>query len=184
MRLDKDLGELFAHLDQKVGRGNYVVAFSADHGVAPIPQQMQTTGVDAGVLSLPELKDRIEKALEPFNFPKPAIVKMAGNDIYFAAGVYLQLKQDVAAMHAVLEAVTTMPGVAAVYRTEDVNAGNATSSDFRRAFTLSYFAGRSGDLFVLQKPYWLRKARRKDRSGQPAPVTELPTITISACPFC
>ena len=26
VRLDKDLGELFTHLDQKVGRGNYVVA--------------------------------------------------------------------------------------------------------------------------------------------------------------
>jgi predicted AlkP superfamily pyrophosphatase or phosphodiesterase len=29
--LDKDLGELFTHLDQKVGRGNYVVALTADH---------------------------------------------------------------------------------------------------------------------------------------------------------
>jgi len=35
VRLDKDLGDLFAHLDQKVGRGNYVVALSADHGVVP-----------------------------------------------------------------------------------------------------------------------------------------------------
>ena len=31
IRLDKDLGELFAHLDAKVGRGNYIVALSADH---------------------------------------------------------------------------------------------------------------------------------------------------------
>ena len=70
VRLDKDLGELFAHLDQKVGRGNYVVALSADHGVAPIPDRHGKDGVDAGVLSLPELKDRIEKALEPFNYAK------------------------------------------------------------------------------------------------------------------
>ena len=155
VRLDKDLGELFSHLDQKVGRGNYVVALSADHGVAPIPADMTKTGVDAGVLSLPELKDRIEKALEPFNYAKPAIARMAGNDIYFSTGVYGQLKQDPAAMHVVLDAVTTMPGVAVVFRTEEVNAGSTTLSEFRRAFTYSYFAGRSGDLFVLQKPYWL-----------------------------
>src|SRR5262249_19875299 len=31
IRLDKDVGNLLAHLDQKVGRGNYVVALSADH---------------------------------------------------------------------------------------------------------------------------------------------------------
>src|SRR6202023_134240 len=74
--LDKDLGELFAHLDKKVGRGNYVVALSADHGVVPIPEDMQTTGADAGVLHLPELQARIEKALEPFNYPQPAIPRI------------------------------------------------------------------------------------------------------------
>ncbi len=162
VRLDKDLGELFAHLDQKVGRGNYVVALSADHGVAPIPLQTQALGVDAGVLSLPDLKARIEKALEPFNYAKPAIARMAGNDIYFAPGIYGQLKQDPAAMHAVLDAVTTMPGVAAVFRTEDVSPANATLSDMRRALTLSYFAGRSGDLFVVQKPYWLLESSAAD----------------------
>ncbi len=155
VRLDKDLGELFAQLDQKVGRGNYVVALSADHGVAPIPLQTQAIGVSAGVLSLPELKARIEKALEPFNYAKPAIARMAGNDIYFAPGIYGQLKQDPAAMHAVLDAVTTMPGMAAVFRTEELSSANATLSELGRAFTLSYFAGRSGDLFLVQKPYWL-----------------------------
>src|SRR5713226_8386670 len=72
VRLDKDLGELFADLDQKVGRGNYVVALSADHGEAPVPEDMQKTGVDAGVLHLAELQEKMEKALEPFNLARPA----------------------------------------------------------------------------------------------------------------
>ncbi len=88
VRLDKDLGELFAHLDQKVGRGNYVVALSADHGVAPIPGDMQKTGVDAGFVSVPDLKDRIEKALIPFKYAQPAIARITGNDIYFAPGIF------------------------------------------------------------------------------------------------
>lgn len=162
VRLDKDLGELFAHLDQRVGRGNYVVALSADHGVAPIPAEMQKTGVDAGVLSLPELKERIEKTLEPFNYAKPAIARITGNDIYFAPGIYGQLKLDAAAMNAVLDAARTMPGVATVFRSEDVNAGNTTLFEPRRAFTLSYFSGRSGDLFVLQKPFWLLESSAAD----------------------
>ena len=86
VRLDKDLGELLKHLDEKVGRGKYVVALSADHGVAPIPADIGKTGVDAGILSLPELKERIEKALERFNYPNPAIARVAANDIYFSHG--------------------------------------------------------------------------------------------------
>jgi predicted AlkP superfamily pyrophosphatase or phosphodiesterase len=155
VRLDKDLGELFAFLDKKVGAGNYVVALSADHGVAPIPVDMQKTGVDAGVLSLPELQARIEKALEPMNYPKPVVARMAGNELYFSEGVCGRLKADPAAMKAVLDAISTMPGVAAVYRAEDLGNGTTPIAQTRKAAVLSYFAGRSGDLYVLQKPYWL-----------------------------
>ena len=153
--LDKNLADLFAHLDKKVGRGNYVVALSADHGVAPIPEDMQKTGVDAGRLSLAELQDKIEKALEPFNYSKPAIARITDSGIYFAPGVYEKLKQDRAAMQAALNAALAQPGVAAVYRAEELKDRPATKSPTRDAMADSYFPGRSGDLFVLQKPYWL-----------------------------
>ncbi len=104
VRLDKDLGELFADLDQKVGRGNYVVALSADHGEAPVPEDMQKTGVDAGVLHLAALQEKMEKALEPFNLAKPAIARIHGSDVYFAPDVYEKLEQDPKAMRAVIDA--------------------------------------------------------------------------------
>jgi hypothetical protein len=126
---------------------------------------MERNGFDAGVLSLPALKERMEKALAPFNYAKPAIARMSGNEVYFAPGVYLQLRQDAAAMHAVLDAALSMPGVTAAFRTEDVSGQTATISEMRRAFELNYFAGRSGDLFVLQKPYWLT-----DHSANPSRV--------------
>jgi predicted AlkP superfamily pyrophosphatase or phosphodiesterase len=155
VRLDKDLGELLEHLDKKVGRGNYVVAFSADHGVVPIPEDMQKTGADAGVLSLPELQERMEKALEPFNYTKPGVAKISGSDVYFSQGIYEQLKKDPAAMRAVLDAALLQPGVAAVYRAEQLSDRPATQSPLRRAMAASYFPGRSGDLLIAPKAYWL-----------------------------
>ena len=155
VRLDKDLGELFTFLDKRVGIGNYLVALSADHGVAPIPTDMQKTGVDAGILVLPELQDRIEKALEPFNYTRPVVARISGNEVYFSEGIYGRLKADPPAIKAVLDTITSTPGVAAVYRAEELNNGTTPISLTRRAAVLSYFAGRSGDLFVLQKPYWL-----------------------------
>jgi len=155
VRLDQDLGKLFAHLDRQVGRGNYVVALSADHGVAPIPEDMQGTGADAGVLHLPELQERIEKALEPFSYQKPAVAQIRGSDVYFAPGVYDQLRQDPVAFGSVRNAVLAQPGVAAVYRAEELRDRPATQSPAQRAMAYSYFPGRSGDLFILPKPYWL-----------------------------
>src|SRR5258708_5031225 len=155
VRLDRDLGELFAHLDKRVGRGNYVVALSADHGVAPIPEDMQKTGANAGVLSLVELRERMEKALEPFNYGKPAIVRISGSDVYFSPGVYDRLKGDAAAVKAVVEAAMSQPGVAELYRAEDLLGRPATQSPLRRAMAASYFPGRSGDLFIVPKAYWV-----------------------------
>jgi predicted AlkP superfamily pyrophosphatase or phosphodiesterase len=155
IRLDKDLGELFEHLDKKVGRGNYVVALSADHGVVPVPEDMQKTGADAGVLSLVELRERMEKSLEAFNYGKPAIARISGSDVYFSPGVYDRLKGDAAAMKVVVEAAMAQPGVAEVYRAEELADRPATQSPLRRAMAASYFARRSGDLFIVPKAYWL-----------------------------
>ncbi|GAC1680244.1 MAG: alkaline phosphatase family protein [Candidatus Acidiferrum sp.] len=155
VRLDKDLGELLEHLDKKVGRGNYVVALSADHGVVPVPEDLQKTGADAGVLHLPELQERIEKALEPFNYTKPAIARTSGSDVYFSRGIYERLKSDAAAMRAVMDAAQAQPGVAAVYRAEELQDRPATKSSLRDAFSAGYFPGRSGDLLIVPKAYWL-----------------------------
>jgi hypothetical protein len=155
VRLDKDLGELLVHLDQKVGKGNYIVALTADHGVAPIPEDMKKTGFEAGVLSVPDLNERMEKALEPFHYPKPAIARIAGNDVYFSSGIYDKLKENPAALRAVVDAATTTPGVAAVYGAEELSKANQTLSQTLTALTLSFFPSRNGDLLVIQKPYWL-----------------------------
>jgi predicted AlkP superfamily pyrophosphatase or phosphodiesterase len=174
VRLDRDLGELFTHLDRRIGQGNYIVALTADHGVAPIPADMQKIGFDANVLNLAELKERIEDALEPFNFPKPAIAHIGGNETYFAKGVYDRLRREPPAMKAVLDAALSTPGVATVLRAEELNSGAKSVSHMRTAAALSFLAERSGDLYVLQQPYWLtagsaESAKRSTGTGHGTP---------------
>ena len=154
VRLDDALGRLFEHLDRTVGSRNYIVAFSADHGVAPIPEQMVLAGMEAGRVSMKEVAERVEKALESLPGPSPKVARYSAGDIYFAPGVYAQLAADPARMHAVIEAILSMRGVARVLRSEDLAARRATTDWVERAASLSYFAGRSGDLTVVPKPYW------------------------------
>jgi predicted AlkP superfamily pyrophosphatase or phosphodiesterase len=153
-RLDRDLAVFFAHLDKAVGRGNYVVALSADHGGAPIPEDLVKTGVNAGWLNLEEVKERIGKALEQLNYPKPAVADIGGSDVYFTAGTYDKLKADPAAMRAVIEAIESVPGVANVYRAEELEDRPATESPIRRAEAASFLKSRSGDLLIVPKPFW------------------------------
>ena len=154
-RLDRDLATLFAHLDKSVGRGNYVVAFSADHGVAPVPEDFRKKGIDAGRLNTLEVKQRIEAALEPFHYAKPAVMEVGGADIYFSPGTYARLKTDPRAMQAVLDAVQSVPGVARVYSAEEVADRPLIDHSFLTAEAAGFYKPRSGDLLMVPKPYWI-----------------------------
>lgn len=46
-RLDGELGELFSYLDEHVGKGRWVAALSADHGVLTMPEYLQSQGEGA-----------------------------------------------------------------------------------------------------------------------------------------
>ncbi len=163
VRLDKDLGDLFAHLDARVGRGNYLVALSADHGVAPVPEDMQKTGAEAGVLYTSEVQEKMEQALEALNYPKPVVARISSSNIYFSPGLYERLKNEPAAMRAAFDAIRSVPGVADVYRAEDLQDRPASRNPIRNAEANSYFPGRSGDLRIVPKPYWLVYSGRSDQ---------------------
>jgi predicted AlkP superfamily pyrophosphatase or phosphodiesterase len=45
LRLDRELGEFLAFLDTTVGRGRWIAAFSADHGVLDTPEELRGRGV-------------------------------------------------------------------------------------------------------------------------------------------
>ncbi|MGB6484737.1 MAG: alkaline phosphatase family protein [Candidatus Acidiferrales bacterium] len=163
-RLDLDLGELFSFLDRRVGARNYVAVLTADHGGTPIPADMQAAGADAGWLSLADVKESIEKALVPFDYPRPAVAMVDDADVFFNSGVYEKLKNDPAAMQAVLGAIKGVQGVAGVYRAEEVGDRSATENPIRRAEADSFFAARSGDLLIVPKPYWSWDSTRRGRT--------------------
>lgn len=152
-RLDVAIGGLLDHLDRTVGPGNYVVALSADHGVAPIPEQMTAMGLDAGLVVASDLTAGVQKVLEATLGPGPHVTPAVGNDLYFAPGVYARLAP--APMGAAVGAALAAPGVARVFRSDELRGGEPTDDPILHASRLSYYAGRSGDLIVVQKPYWL-----------------------------
>jgi predicted AlkP superfamily pyrophosphatase or phosphodiesterase len=154
-RLDRDLAELFDHLDKTVGHENYVVAFSSDHGVAPIPEELQKNGIAAGRLNVEEVKARIERSLEPFHFAPPIVSEIGGANVYFSPGTYAKLKSDPAALRTVIDAILSSPGVSHVYQAEEVEDRPATENPLHKAEAAGFYKSRSGDLLIVPKPYWI-----------------------------
>lgn len=153
--LDRDLGELFAHLDAKVGRGNYVVAFSADHGVAPIPEQAQRDGLGGGRVSSAAIRRAVNQLAAESIGDANAVAAFTDEDLSFTAAAYEKLRKKPEALDGIIHAIEATPGVLRVFRPEELHPLPQTPDPILRAASLSYVPGRSGDLIVALKPYWI-----------------------------
>jgi predicted AlkP superfamily pyrophosphatase or phosphodiesterase len=149
-RQDDVLGALIKHLDAKVGRERYVLALSADHGVADVPV---TRG--AGRVAQEDVRERIEEIVVTRFGPAPnntRYIVAATDFIRFADGVFDRIRADAGLMASIERAVTAIPGVERVLRRDQLS--ERSSDPAVRAAALTNFDGRSGDLFIVVKPNW------------------------------
>lgn len=154
-RLDKVIGDLLAALDAKVGAGRYVVALTGDHGVSPIPEQMKAMGFDAGRVDLKAVSSAVEQALATKFGPGKYVAHVAYTDLYFERGVVEKLKADPSAMQLVIDTIERIDGIQRVVPSHTLPEVHATDDRLVQAARYSYAPDRSGDLFLMPKPYWL-----------------------------
>jgi predicted AlkP superfamily pyrophosphatase or phosphodiesterase len=151
IHLDAQIGALLDKLDREVGKGNYVVALSSDHGVAPVPERMKAQGFDAGRVNTTAIGRAIDDILQRDIGQGTYRTRVQYNDIFFDAGVYEKLSQNARAMAAVLDVIRMADGIASVHRKEDLSRVDPLT----RPLALSYYEGRSGDLKIVVRPYWI-----------------------------
>ena len=158
LRLDDTIGQLLDNLDKKVGRGNYVLAFTADHGVATIPEQATAEGTDAGRLKMTGLMALADDLISKKFGVGHWVAVEAYSEFYFRQGVFDRIAADPELLAALMTTLTSQPGVQEVLdgRTLVAPPSAGTPEDAAAAAArLSYVPGRSGDLIVIQKPNWI-----------------------------
>jgi predicted AlkP superfamily pyrophosphatase or phosphodiesterase len=153
IRLDRTIGRLLDHLDASVGPVNYVLGLSADHGVAEIP----IPGERGGRIPSRQIRDALEKALALEMGAGEHVASTAFTDLYLSPAARARLATDEKLRKSALDALRAVPGIAdAFYGKELATAAARGSTDpVRRAAALSYYDGRSGDLIVVPKEFWL-----------------------------
>ena len=158
-RLDRTIGTLLDRLDRVVGKDQYVVGLTADHGIQPIPEQLIQEGKSGGRLSAAAIIDIVETRLA-FLGRGRHVAGLSGTNmnLYFLPGVYDKVKASPAVMSSVIDAIQRVEGVARVLRAEEAQNGSASKDPAVRAAALSYYPDRSGDLMIVLKPGWIMYA--------------------------
>lgn len=153
---DKVLGDLFDYLEKTVGMKNVLVAYTADHGVAPMPEYMMQHNMPGGRAPAKEVRDTVQKALVDRYGQGEWVLGYSGPAPYLnhqlIAGKKLSL-DDVQSTAAA--AARQLPYVARVFTREDLRRGMAHADLTGRRVQNGFFYLRASDLFIVANPYYL-----------------------------
>src|SRR5262245_16811665 len=155
IRLDRTLGVLFAGLDRLVGPGNYTVALTADHGVAPIPERARAEGIPAGRVETAQIVAALEASLAKEFGPGPHVAQYVHSEVYLRPDVAEKVKSNPQIVASLDAAVRAIPGIEGLFVGERLANMALARGDRRAAFVRSFVPARSGDLTVIYRPYWI-----------------------------
>jgi hypothetical protein len=185
LRSDRIVKELLDYLDTKVGKGKYVVVMSADHGVCPLPEVAKAQGKDAGRATPADVMKAANAFLRDKYGEKDetaAPVEALAECMFYLNRAWLKANQlDQGKVEEALAAwLKKQPFVQTAYTRAQLGEAAADGDEIGRLVRKSYYAGRSGDVLVVVKPYHLlTKYLTGTTHGSPHPYdTHVPLVAL------
>lgn len=165
LRLDQDLERLFNALDLKVGKGNYTVFLTADHGAVNVPSYLKTVKIPSGYLNNKNFNAKIN-AFMLTAFADSNLIENISNDQIFLNRIKInQLKlnlQDI--QQAIVNEVITYPDIDKVYAASTMSTMSFTTG-VEELLQNGYNQKRSGDVLVVPNPAFISYGKTGSTHG-------------------
>jgi hypothetical protein len=159
VRTDRVLDKFFKYLDQSIGMQHVLVVLTADHGVMPLPEELQKERMPGGRITGNSLFVPMQQALAARFGEGQWLLQTAGTSPYLNWGLMNEKKIDVAeAERIAARAVANANHVARVFTRQQLLMGEVPADNISQRVARSFSARRSGDLEILLDPYWIRSA--------------------------
>lgn len=155
VRLDRQLATFFNYLDNTVGKGNYLLFLTADHGVSPAPGYAKQLGMPGGSLIQKPLAEGLDEYLYKQFGQKDLVRYLINQQVYLDRELIVK---RLFAIEEVLDAcefyLLTQPGVVAVI---PFHRPAFYRQLLMELVSESYYPPRSGDLYVQMEPNWVEE---------------------------
>jgi arylsulfatase A-like enzyme len=171
LRIDRDLEELLNFVDARVGLRDTIVVFTADHGVAPVPEHAVALHLPGRRVNYADILKTIREAIKArygrtgedntADYIQSFQYKNGTREGYINGNVYLNmtaLRRD--SINAeeierlVGQAAMSVPGMARYFTRAQLEAGSIAPADpVARRVIHGYQPQRSGDVVLVTQPY-------------------------------
>ncbi|MBP6824185.1 MAG: alkaline phosphatase family protein [Acidobacteria bacterium] len=181
LRTDRSLAELFSYLDKKIGLDQIVIALTADHGVAPIPEQVRALGY-GGRVEAKQITETVTATLnQRFGEEKWVIQAVNGNVYLDDAAIERRKLNSGEVEAAAAQAVLKIAGVNSVFTRSDIIAGRMPNNAIARSVANGFHAQRNGNLVIVTEPFYFIGEGVTTTHGSPYKYdTHVPVIFYGA----
>ena len=154
LRLDKEIEKFLNMLDAQVGKGNYLLFLTADHGSSNVPGFMQENKLPGGNLNAKLMIPEMNKMLKQ-QFKADSIVKKIYNyQVYFDYPLLDSLKLNKEAIKiSVLNFLLAKPEVMHAFDYLQFDK-LVLPAKIKEMYAKGYFRTRNGDIQFMLKPQY------------------------------
>lgn len=151
IRLDANISKLLEFLDQKVGKGEYLLFLTSDHGSSDEPSYLNSLNMQAGYFDLDNFSQNLENRVNKI-WGDDFILEVTRNQVYVDYDKIEEEKIDFEDLENFLALyILQQDGVNRVYTRKQLSAVES-AGDIARPFKNGFNPSRSGDVFFLLDP--------------------------------
>jgi predicted AlkP superfamily pyrophosphatase or phosphodiesterase len=154
LRLDKDLGAFLNFLDQQIGKGQYLIFLTADHGVAHVPAFLKQHSIPVGNVDDQKISDQLNDLLKgQFKMDNLAI-GIINNQVFLDHTAMAGHPDKQKIYDAIIDYLMHQPGIARAFALDALNAVTLNNTIKDRVAN-GYYPSRSGDIQIIFQPQWI-----------------------------
>jgi predicted AlkP superfamily pyrophosphatase or phosphodiesterase len=166
LRLDKDLEELLNFLDKEVGKNNYTVFLTADHGGADVPNHLLDNKIPAGYIHDKKITATVRDFFKQTYGDSALLASLSNEQVFIHEKKLQELKLDKDVVEQKLtDFMEGLPGIAEAYPSRVMKNGAFPQSDYRTLLQNGYNHQRSGNVCFMYLPAWMDHGKKGTTHG-------------------
>lgn len=155
LRLDKDLGEFLNYLDATIGKDQYLLFLSADHGAAHVPAYLKEKKIPAGNVNIELLYTELNKLLLEKYKVADLVADFSNYQVHLNHRALNKAKLNETDIRKyVIDYLSRQQGIATVFNLSSLSE-TTLNATIKNKITNGYFPARSGDIQVIFQPQWI-----------------------------
>jgi hypothetical protein len=167
IRLDEELGRLFAYLDATVGKGQYTAFLTADHAVVPVPGFLKEHKLPAGLYDDAGVRRGLNEKIKAKFGIDNAIVSTYNYELTLNHGRIDSARGDEWAIRQlIIDSLKKNPGISNVFNLNEVMTVPLNKT-IREMIANGYYPARSGDIQLILKPGYIEGGATGTTHGSP-----------------